>query len=77
MSQNVEILAWLGTYGTITARDASRGLNCDRLAARIHELRELGYPIEKIMVYDRKPDGTPERYARYFMRREKREVAEE
>ena len=67
MSQKIDILAWLGTYGTITAREASRGLNCDRLAARVHELREDGHPIQKIMVYDRKPDGTPEKYARYFM----------
>lgn len=69
MSQNVEILGWLGTFGAITAREAMLKLNCGRLAARVHELREEGYPIEKIMVYDRKPDGTPEKYALYYMGR--------
>ena len=67
MSQNTDILLWLDDHGSITAREASRELNCDRLAARVHELRGLGYPIEKLMVYYRKADGTPGKYARYFM----------
>ena len=49
MSQTLAILDLL-KRGPITARDAQRHIACDRAAARVRELRELGYPVETTMI---------------------------
>lgn len=74
MSQKTDILAWLGTYGTLTNREAMLKLGVGRLASRVNELRDEGYPIEKIMVQEKKQDGRIVRYARYFMGRANEQV---
>lgn len=69
MSQNERVLEYMRTHKGITALDAMR-LPDDmvmRLAARISELREDGYTIDKEMEKTEKG----KRYARYFLIREK------
>jgi len=49
-SQNKKVLKRLKKGYTITPRQASHWYDCDRLASRIRDLRELGHVIETIMV---------------------------
>ena len=52
-SQQHRILLHLREHGSMTQRDAF-GLGCYRLAARIMELRDMGYQIETV---DEKHEG--------------------
>lgn len=64
LSQNEMILAELKRRGRrgMTSRDMQRSpINCDRGAARVHELREERHPIETIM----ETNDSGKRYARY------------
>ena len=45
-AQRDAILWHLEHRGSITPREASNELGCDRLAARVHELRREGHPIK-------------------------------
>lgn len=67
MPQNEQILTHLKEHGTITSRQAMFELGCGRLASRVHELREAGYPIGGMMIYTRKADGSPTKYKLYFL----------
>ena len=62
--QTQAVLTLLIKGCTLTPYTALRSLGCFRLAARIHELRQLGYRIERGTV--RAPNGT---YAKYWMAR--------
>lgn len=44
-TQNQRILDYIERHGSITALEAMRDIGCMRLAARIADLKELGYPI--------------------------------
>jgi len=44
--QTLEVLRYLESAGPLTSRDAWIFFSCSRLAARIRELRQAGYPIE-------------------------------
>jgi hypothetical protein len=66
MSQRDAILAHLKAGNTITAIEALRRWGCFRLAARIEELRDAGYPIETTLLVDGE-----RRFARYWMKGEK------
>lgn len=44
-TQNQRILDYIDKHGSITALEAMRDIGCMRLAARIADLKELGYPI--------------------------------
>ena len=48
---------------TVTAMKYARKMNTTRLAARLFELRKLGFPIASLM----KTDKYGERYAEYFI----------
>lgn len=63
-SQCAEVLEHLQLYRQtgISQRDAM-WFGCQRLAARIHELRAKGYDIEKVA--EKHEGGT---HARYFLR---------
>ena len=50
MTQTQQILQTLQDGFTITALDALRDYQCFRLSARILELKEDGWPIDKKMV---------------------------
>lgn len=45
MTQAEAILAHLQSGDSITTKDARRICGCERLAARINDLRKKGYPI--------------------------------
>lgn len=47
MSQAEEILKYMKEHGSITPKEAERHIGCMRLSARIFDLRELGYDIDK------------------------------
>ncbi len=64
-TQRERILAHLKEGLPITAHRALYGYSCARLAARIHDLKQLGYQIEKRMVVVPTRDGRAARVAEY------------
>lgn len=65
MSQTSMILQHLEENGSITALEAGERYGCLRLAARIADLRALGYEIEREMETGVNRFEKPVRYARY------------
>ena len=64
-SQCKMILFWLKDHKVITAKIARQLCGCERLAARVHDLRRKGIPIEtKTKTYINKA-GHLVRYAEY------------
>lgn len=59
-------------YGSLSTPQARRDLNIMMPAARIHELKQKGMNIEKIMVNEESENGLIHRFARYFLRTEKK-----
>lgn len=49
-SQRQKILSWLQEGHTLTPVQALNLFGCNRLAARIYNLRELGYPIDSEII---------------------------
>ncbi len=47
MTQAEAIIKYIKEHGSITAKEADRHIGCMRLSARIYDLREHGYDIEK------------------------------
>lgn len=66
-TQRERILAHLKEGLPITAHRALYGYSCSRLAARIHDLKQLGYQIERRMVVVPTRDGRRARVAEYFL----------
>ena len=66
-SQRERILAHLKEGLPITAHWALYGYSCARLAARIHDLKQLGYQIEKRMVVVPTRTGKTARVAEYTL----------
>lgn len=54
MSQNKRILQYLLKGRSLTPLQALKKFGCLRLAARINDLRDLGYKIESEIVYSEK-----------------------
>ena len=69
-SQSAQILAYLAKGNSLTHRDAQRLFNCDRLGARIHDLRGSGHVIHSEPI---KQNG--KRFARYSLAKLARKVA--
>lgn len=67
MNQCDKILEYLRTHPSITAAEAEERFACRRLASRISDLRELGYPIHKVTVTGRNRFGEPVHYASYSL----------
>ena len=63
-SQNALIKGWLLNGYSITQREASQQFGCDRLAARIAELRDKGLNVVTDMVTE-----NGKRFARYYINR--------
>ena len=57
MSQRAQVLAWLRKGRTITHLEAERLFGCIRVAARIDELRNAGWPIVTDMIQVRTKAG--------------------
>ena len=51
----------------LTAHKALYGYGCARLAARMHDLRQLGHQSERRMVEVQTRDGRKARVAEYFL----------
>lgn len=68
MTQNQRILNHLETYGSITAREATRTYEIYRLAARIADLKRMGYNIESVEEVRTNSEGETKRFARYYLR---------
>lgn len=64
-SQCKIILVYLKERGNITAKEARQLCQCERLAARIKDLRKKGIPIKTDMHTYINNNGYPVRYAVY------------
>lgn len=64
--QTAEILGHLKRHGSITPQVALREYRTMRLAARVLELRQDGYPIQTVLQY-RAGRGRAVRFAEYRM----------
>lgn len=69
MTQCERILRHINDYGGITSLEAVNEYGILRLAARISDLRKLGYPIESETVIGKNRYEEPVHYSRYFMAR--------
>lgn len=70
MSDKEKVHLFISQFGSITQRQASELLRCDRLSARVYELRKSGINI----VTERVPfhkDGHWSTYARYWIKEER------
>lgn len=65
MTQTQRILRYMTDVGSITAMDAIREFSCTRLAARIGDLKRMGYKISKTTERGRNRYGEATSYARY------------
>ena len=66
MTQNDKILNHLKEYGSITPRSAYDRYGIMRLGARIYDLRQEGFQIEKVMESTKNRFGEDVTYARYY-----------
>ena len=64
-SQCKMILFYLKERGSITAKEARSLCQCERLAARINDLRRKGIPIKTETKTYMNKHGYPVRYAEY------------
>ena len=67
MKQTERILAHMQAGHSINHVEAQQLFNCDRLGARIHDLRAAGH---KIIAVDEPNVGKPGTHARYFLLKE-------
>ena len=65
MSQNLAILDYMKTHGSITPLEALNAFGCMRLGARIYDLRQAGIQIRCEMEAGINRFGYPTRFARY------------
>ena len=65
-SQCERIVEYMRRNGEITQRDAFY-LGCQRLASRIHDLKEQGVGIKTEMIEVKNVDGTKSHVARYSL----------
>ena len=70
MTQCQRILDHLENKGPITQKEASRLYGCERLGARIFDLREKGYSITRTMITALNRYGEQTRFAQYALERQ-------
>lgn len=68
MTQCEKILRHMADHGSITSLEAVTEYGIMRLASRIHDLRVLGYDIEKTTENGKNRYGEPTAFARYSLR---------
>lgn len=71
LSQSDRVLRYMAEFGSITQMDAMQDLGCMRLAARIADLREQGYLIDKRMKKCKNRYGNTVQFAEYYIEEEK------
>ncbi len=64
VSQNQKILDHMLSGKSIDPMQALRKMGCFRLAARINDLRDMGYRIDTVRVFNRR---TKKHYAEYLI----------
>lgn len=64
-TQNEMIRKYLSEGNGLTALEALRLFGCSRLAARINEIREQGFPVDSELVEVETRHGETARVARY------------
>lgn len=66
MTQNQMVLQYMQENGGISSM-AAFGMGVTRLAARIHDLRDMGYSIKAENVRYKAKDGKSKTYAKYSL----------
>lgn len=66
-TQNDRILHYMKEHKGITSLEAYDKIGCTRLSARIADLKDMGYPIGKVMVDAKNRYGDTVKVAQYFL----------
>ena len=69
MSQNLMVLHHMETEGSITPKEAMDEYGIMRMGARIYDLKQAGYKVNRIMVTEENRFGHEVRFARYYLGR--------
>lgn len=69
-TQCQKVLDYMEQFGSITQLDALRDIGCMRLASRISDLREQGYPIGRRMKTGKNRYGDSVSFAEYYLIKE-------
>ena len=64
------ILQYIEDFGSITQLQAIADLGCMRLASRVSDIKQMGYPIRKRMVAGKNRYGEKTHYAEYYIEKE-------
>ena len=67
MSQKLDVLNYIRTFGSITNRDAMNDLGVSCLQERVRDLRHDGYDIKSVRETGTNRFGKPCRYVRYSL----------
>jgi hypothetical protein len=62
-----KVLEYMRTFGSITQLDALRDIGCMRLASRISDLRQRGYPIGRRIKTGKNRYGESVSFAEYYL----------
>lgn len=62
-----KVLAYMKEFGSITQLEALSDLGCMRLASRISDLRQQGYPIGRRMKTGKNRYGDDVTFAEYYL----------
>ena len=71
--QRAAVIKWLKSGNSLTSKEAYENFGITRLAAIIHDLKEMGYSIHTIMVDGVTRYGDSCKYAKYIMSEEPEE----
>ena len=63
-----KVLAYMKQFGSITQLEALSDLGCMRLASRISDLRQQGYPIGRRMKTSKNRYGEEVHFAEYYLK---------
>ena len=66
-TQCEKVLEYMKRFGSITQLDALADLGCMRLASRISDLRQQGYPIGRRMKTSKNRYGEDVHFAEYYL----------
>jgi hypothetical protein len=67
MNQTGKILMYMSNHGSINPIEALSDLGCFRLAARVCDLRDMGYEVKTTMVTKKNRYGEPVSFASYSL----------
>lgn len=70
MSQCKKILRHLEENGSITSLEAIENYRILRLASRIRDLKDAGFPIVTVMQTEKNAEGETVTFARYYLKGE-------